>query len=515
MKIISVQTMRELDRKTIESGTPAATLMSRAGEGVYETVMELLKTLHPRFCERLVILAGKGNNGGDAFVVAHLFAERTEFPVTVYSVAPVSSLKNEARHFAETLPETVQFRSCAEGVPDEAFLHGTVVIDGLLGTGISGPLKEPYADIIKKVNNSRAPVVSIDIPSGMNGDTGEVATAAVQADMTAVMAFPKRGMMTENGFRYSGCMRCVDIGIPAHMSDGAEGSGEAIFECDAASLLPARPVDLHKGSAGHVLIVGGSRLYTGAPVLAGTAALRSGSGLVLMAVPESVRSWFGGAPAALVFQPLADNGDGFLNKDNIEELDALKKNADSIVVGPGIGRREGSDEVVQEILSWPQPVIVDADALKIIADNPHIFPDKAAHIVLTPHPGEMRALLKAFDLTQLLESDRHEQAVALARRVNATVVLKGLGTVIADSSGNTVFNTSGTNALSSAGTGDVLAGLIGGFAGQIGTCFEAAQLGTFIHGRASEVSICSRRALIADDLLENIAEVFNELSPNY
>lgn len=515
MKIISVQEMKDLDRQTIASGTPGTLLMERAGVGVCEAVLDLTQRLHQRFCRQITVVAGKGNNGGDAFVTAGLLARKTEFPISVYSVAPLSKLQDAPAYFAATLPPRVKVVECGDKLPGEALTSGTVVIDGLLGTGIKGRLKEPYKTIINQINDSGLPVVSIDIPSGLDGDTGEVVSTVINADMTVTMAFPKRGLVNDNGILHCGQLRCVDIGIPTELAAEAETCDEAVFTGDAAELLPLRPPNSHKGSYGHTLVAGGSKWYTGAPVMSATAALRSGAGLVTMAVPESIRTWFANAPQALIFLPVPDNQNGFLNHYSITDVTAAAENADSIVLGPGIGQSAEVAEVVRTMLNTGKPIVVDADALRLLGEQPDLLKScRASEVVLTPHPGEMKMLLQGFGLTNHIDADRRNQAYALAQETGTTVVLKGLGTVIVDNYGKTAINTSGTNALSTAGTGDVLAGIIGGLLAQGLTPSAGAKLGTFIHGRAAEIRGLSRRAMIADDLLDGITDVYRELSPD-
>lgn len=516
MKIISVQRMKELDQAAIAAGTPGTLLMARAGRGVRDAVTELMQWLHPRFCTRITVVAGKGNNGGDAFAAAALLAEEIGISVTVYSVAPVSELGGDPAYFAASLPQNVNLVEIGDQLPETALKEGTVILDGLLGTGIKGSLKEPYKSIISQINASGLPVVSIDIPSGLDGDSGEVATAAVSADITATMAFPKRGLLSDNGIRYCGRLRCVDIGIPARLAEeSADTCGDAVFAGDAAGMLPDRPPDSHKRTCGQALVIGGSKWYGGAPVLSGTAALRSGTGLVTVAVPESIRSWFAQAAQALIFLPAPDDGTGFLNRCSIESLLAAGEKADSIILGPGIGQTDELPEVVKAILQLGKPSVIDADALRLIATDPGIISaGQTSSTVLTPHPGEMKMLLNAFDLANLVNAGRREQALALAEKLTATVVLKGPGTVIATPEKEIAINTSGSHALSTAGTGDVLSGLIGGLTAQGISPATAAKLGTFIHGRAAEMRGISRRSLIADDLLDAVGDVFHELTPD-
>jgi NAD(P)H-hydrate epimerase len=513
MKIISVETMRELDRQTIAGGTPGTVLMERAGAGVYREIIEFIELLPPRHTQKAAVIAGKGNNGGDAYVVARYLATETEIPTHVYAVCPPTELTGDARTQADALPPTVDITVCPEQLPEDAIDCATLVVDGLLGTGISGPLRPPCETIIGQINASGRPVVAIDIPSGLDGDTGEIATAAVQADLTVTMAQPKRGLLTSTGLACCGRMRCVDIGVPSALVAAAESHGEAIYAADTVRLLSRRPADSHKGTFGHVLVVGGSSWYVGAPVLSGTAALRSGCGLSTVAMPESARHLVTGAPQALIFRSIADDGTGFFTESGTAELDTVGPYANCLVLGPGIGRASSTRPVIRHVLAWEVPAVIDADALHLVAGMPVVL-DRRAPTILTPHPGEMRALLHGCEMDDMVDAGRVEQAVALARNLAAYVVLKGLGTVIAGPDGRWAINTSGSSGLASAGTGDVLGGLIAGLLAQGFDPWDACTAGVFLHGRAAELSIHGSRALIADDLLDFIGPAFCDLTPH-
>lgn len=514
MKIVSVKIMRELDRRTIQRGTPGTTLMYRAGTGILNALKYFLSTMEPRHCEHVIILTGKGNNGGDGLVLAGLLAERTEINVTVASVAKKSELQGEARYFADQLPARVRFVIIQNGqLPDAVWADNAVIVDGLLGTGISGPLRPPYDALIKNINESGRPVAAIDIPSGLNGDTGEISTEAVQADLTVTMALPKRGLFSQTGLAHCGEIRCVDIGIPDDLVAEAEtDKAEALCEGDVKQLLKRRPTNAHKGVFGQTLIIGGSRQYTGAPMLSATAALRSGCGLARNAIPATVRPFITAAPQALIFIPVPDGNCGYFGSASLEAVMAAVEEADSVVLGPGIGRAPETATVIQAVLRKDVPLLIDADALHFVTDLKSDLKN-AKDVVLTPHPGEMKTLLKGFGMTQLIDASRTIQAVAVAEEVGAVTVLKGQGTVIAEPSGRTLINTSGNNGLASAGAGDVLSGLLGGFIAQGYPRGDAAALAVFIHGRAAEVIPRQNRTLIADDLQERLAKVFRELTP--
>ena len=512
MKIISVDTMRHLDERTIDAGTPGEALMERAGEGIVREMLPFLeRRVGERHRRRFVVLAGKGNNGGDGYVVARLLCEQTEQPVSVYSVCSVHDLSGDARTNALRLPGGVAFEEC-EDLPPEALLPGTVLVDALLGTGIRGELRAPYDRLVGQVNASGLPVVAVDIPSGMNGDTGEAAGDAVVADLTVTMAQPKRGLLTPTGQARCGVLRCVDIGIPASFVEEAPGDGEAIFSRDVSSVLQRRPHDSHKGMFGHALVLGGSSRYVGAPVLVGEAALRVGTGLVTVGVPASVRDNIFLPLQALIVRGVPDGGDGVFHPAGGEVLASAADDADAVVFGPGVGRHPSVREVLEFLLGTDLPLLIDADGLRLLADLPPPS-GRGAPLVVTPHPGEMRALLSGFGLERLVDSPRREQASELAQRHGLWVVLKGMGTVVAAPDGRTAINTSGDSGLASGGSGDVLSGLLGGLLAQGQEPWDALRLGVFLHGLAAELAVDSGRALVADDLLGRIGAAFRELTP--
>lgn len=512
MKIVSVETMQSLDRRTIEAGTPGGLLMQRAGRGAFDWIQWFIRRLHPRHRQAISVFAGKGNNGGDAYVVAGLLAMETDIATTVYTPCPINALSCDALFYARQLPDRVRVVVCGDTIPESAFADGALLVDGLLGTGITGPLRPPYGTYIEQINASGRPIVSIDVPSGLDADAGTIATAAVQADLTVTMALPKKGLLSEQGIRLCGMLKCVDIGTPCDLIAEARSIGLAIFEQDVSKYLVRRPVDAHKGTFGRVLVIGGAMEFVGAPLLTGHAALRSGCGLATIAAPAAAARLMSHRPNALIVKPMPDDDAGFFSNAAAQDLEDARAHADIVALGPGFGLHDASISIVEQVLSWDLPVVVDADGLKLLARVPACLP-RTAPTVLTPHPGEMRTLLDGFGLSALNSACRVEQACKLAAKTGCHVILKGLGTVVADPDGPWSINCSGTNALASGGAGDVLTGLVAGLMAQhTMDCNRACRAGVFIHGRAAEIAPVNARALIADDLLGQIGNVFRELT---
>jgi NAD(P)H-hydrate epimerase len=511
MKIISVASMRDLDRQTILAGTSELLLMQQAGDAAYGELSRFVKRRFPASQRRRYsVLAGKGNNGGDAYVVARRLAEDGQ-TVRIFATCPQTELKGAAADHAAALPETVPVVVCST-LPKSAFAPGTIVIDGLLGTGVSGPLRAPFDTMIPQINRGGRPVIALDVPSGLDADTGRVASEAVSALLTVTMSHPKRGMLSASGLEHCGIIRCVDIGILEDAADSAAGCGEAVVAADVAHLLGARPANAHKGSFGHLLVLGGSRHYTGAPLLSGAAALRMGTGLATVAVPESVRPLISPPLLALIVRSLPDGGNGFFNERSCESARELLVQARALVFGPGLGDPRQATPLLREVLAANLPTVIDADGLRCLAAAPELA-SGATQVVLTPHPGEMRVLLKGFGLESAVAGGRSEQALALARCSGMHVVLKGQGTVLATPDGRWALNLSGTNALATAGTGDVLAGMIGGLLAQGLDVWDAMRAATFVHGYAAELAPCGNRSLVADDLLNLLGPTLQELTP--
>ncbi len=509
MKIVSASCMRELDRGTMAAGTPGLLLMERAGLGAFLELQAFVERLPARHRRRLLVLAGKGNNGGDGYVLAR-HAAAAGWAVELQAVVPTDDLPVDARLQAAALPAAVRHLVGAARLPDEALAEGTVVVDALLGTGVAGPLREPYATWIAQVNGSGLPVVALDLPSGLDADTGTAAGLAMVADLTLTMGLPKQGLLTPAGLAACGRLRCIDIGLDAELVAAAPAAGEAVFAQDIRAWLGRRPAAGHKGTFGQVLVVGGSTAYAGAPVLAGAAALRGGCGLATIAVPASLAGRLPSLPKALIVQPLADR-DGHLARVSVPQLRGLRR-PDVVVLGPGLGISPAALPVLGELLSWPLPVVVDADALRLLASLPQLLAGRVAPTILTPHPGEMRALVEGLGLTAAPE-DRLGLAAAVAAATGCQVIFKGLGTILAAPDGRCRINASGGNALATAGSGDVLAGLVAAFLAAGLAVDDAMAAGVFLHGRAGELSPHGDRAFTADDLLEAIPVALRDLSP--
>jgi ADP-dependent NAD(P)H-hydrate dehydratase / NAD(P)H-hydrate epimerase len=507
MKTVTVEQMRNLDVRTInEAGIPGAVLMETAGVGAAEHIIDYASSLYPKHVKRFVILAGKGNNGGDGYVVAKFLLENHHAEVVIYAICSPKELSGDAKLHADLIKDTIP--AFVDKKPQ--FQKGDIIIDALLGTGTKGALRAPYDAWIAAVNVANMPVIALDIPSGLNGDDGTVATESVIADITITMGLPKCGMLLNKGPELCGQVKCVDIGIPVNYIAEIKSDIDMIFEQDI-NCLNRRPANSYKNKNGSLLVIAGSRSYPGAPFLTAKAAMRSGAGLVTVAVPQSA---YISLPSmhSLIVRRISDAGTGIFSEESADELNQLIASSDAIAIGPGITTEDEVIEMLDAIIDIDKAVVWDADALNILTTNQSLI-DRESATVLTPHPGEMQRLLKGFNLISAMEAERITQAVALAEKTRAVTVLKGHNSVIASPGKPATINSSGSASLATAGSGDVLTGIIGALLAQGFNAFDSARFAVFIHGLAGEQTPLGIRGLTADDLIDLIPVAMQQISP--
>ncbi len=526
MIAVTVDQMRELDRATIEDhGIAGATLMERAGRGVADAAERLHGRATPSR-PRAFLAAGKGNNGGDAFVAARHLAQRG-WSVDVCLTCRMDEVGGDARtHLDRFLEETgIPVREWTEdgdwergaeeaergfeGVPD-------VVIDGLLGTGIKGAPRGVAAAAIRCVNRMgrRGRVLAIDIPSGLNGDTGARDGECVCADMTVTMAMPTKGLLAPEAVGAVGTLEAVDIGFPPALTDALPADGpEWIADADVRGWLPRRALDAHKGQFGRVLCMGGAVGYTGAIRLAGRAAVRSGAGLVTVLAPAPILDLVSLAGPELMVEPAPATDMGSLAAGLWQDWRKRVDDFDALLVGPGMTRHNDTMVLVRQLLRDAQtPMVLDADAISVFAGQPHWFERADCPLVLTPHPGELGRLFG--QSASEIREDRVGMALAAAKFTGATVVLKGAGTVVAQPDGASAINLTGNPGMATGGTGDVLAGLIAGLVAQGLSAWEAACAGVYLHGLAGdlEARLHAQAGLIAGDVADRLPDAFARVS---
>lgn len=518
MEILTAAGMRRADARAIgELGIPGLALMEAAGRGVALALAEEIPGLAER---RVVIFCGKGNNGGDGFVAAvHL--QRSGVAVRVILAARGGDLVGDA---ASSFARARSVGVAIEEVADEPAFgrlsldldRDTIVVDALLGTGTTGGARGLIARVIEAINDSPATVVAIDLPSGADADAGTLAGVTVRAHRTLTLCRPKPCLVLEPAASHAGPWRVLDIGIP---DDVVAAEPTDLFWCDAetaARLVPARPRTAHKGSMGHLLAVAGSKGKSGAAVLVGRAALRSGVGLVTVATPRSIQPIVAAAQAELMTEPLAESASGALGRAAGTAARRLLAARDALAVGPGLGTDGGTRAAVASLLAGRKvPAVLDADGLNAFsaALRPRLKLRAGAHpLVLTPHPGEGARLLATS--TASIQADRLGSARRLAAETGAIVVLKGRHTIVAHPDGRASFNATGNPGMATAGTGDALTGIIGALLARGLSGFDAARLGTYVHGEAGDLAAgqLGEDGMIAGDLIDALPSAWRFLA---
>jgi NAD(P)H-hydrate epimerase len=456
----------------------------------------------------VLVVCGRGNNGGDGFVVArHL--RRARLPVEVWLATRPEEVRGDAARMLAawrrtrgplhdlTTPERVEALARRLG-------GAAAVVDALFGTGLNAPVAGVAAQVIAAINACGAPVLSVDIASGLSADTGAPLGTAVRATVTGTFGFPKVGQLVYPGVDYTGLLAVVDIGIPA-AALAAVGPRVSLLEAqDVGRLLAPRARDAHKGNFGHVLVIAGSRGKTGAALLAAEGAARAGAGLTTLAVAASLQPILEAHVREAMTAALPDTGDGAAALADGAAVEALLGGRAAVACGPGLGLHEATRALVAHVVQrCTAPLVLDADALNAVAGTA-LLRARAGPTVVTPHPGEMARLL-GMDVAGV-QADRLEAARRFARSEQVVVVLKGARTIVVSPDGGAAISPTGNPGMASGGTGDVLAGLVAGLLAQGLAPFEAAALGVFAHGAAGD-AVAARRGevgLLASDLLGEI-----------
>ncbi|MBW4051085.1 MAG: NAD(P)H-hydrate dehydratase [Proteobacteria bacterium] len=485
--LYSTAEVRALDAYAIETlGVPGYTLMKRAGEAA----LRYLRTRFP-VSHRIVIVCGAGNNGGDGYVLAR-FAHAAGLTVTALAAASPDVLQGDARQAFEDLRASgIQVQPYAP----ERLAQGEVIVDALLGTGLRGPAREEAARVIRDINSSGRPVLAVDVPSGLDSDTGVPLGETVRADCTVTFVGLKTGLFIGDGPEFTGTVFFDDLEITPEAAGGPPARLERILESAIQQALPRRARSSHKGDFGRVLIVGGGAGMPGAVRLAGEACLRVGAGLVTVAVaPENVAAISAGRPE-LICLPLEET----------EALAEAGERADVIAIGPGLGRSPWARRALETVLRSGKPLVVDADALNIVAES---RTPAREDWILTPHPGEAARLLGVD--TREIQRDRLAALEHLVARYRGTVVLKGAGTLVGAPGRTPALCERGNPGMATAGMGDVLTGTIAGILGQCRDPWLAARVGVLVHAMAGDAAArTGQRGLLASDVARELRNCVN------
>ena len=530
MRILTATQMQRVDEETIAHVCPGLELMERAGRGVARAILAgFANASAPQSPRKAAIFVGPGNNGGDGLVVARYLLE-TGWACSIHLLKSVTELtpdttKNHQRLAAMKSAALHELDASRPDYPQRAAedLAGvSIVIDCLFGTGVSGAPRGRTAEMIALMNNAGArgvPVVSVDIPSGVDGNTGETPGDAVRATQTLTIGAPKTGLLFYPGRAHVGNVGVIDIGFPDEIVARHSDPLYLLDDGEAALRLPPRAPDIHKYEAGTLIVVAGSDAYRGAALLTTEAALRGGCGMVYLAVPEGIRREMVTLREAITV-PLPQTSAGTIAPAALEVRRKRLERADAVAIGPGLARHDDTDAFVRDfVIRAGKPLVLDADGLNAFAGSSSDFKQTKSPIVITPHDGEMHRLAGQRVPTASLE--RIKFARESAHRLGVTLLLKGAPSLVASPSGDVWVSGSGTSALATGGTGDVLTGLIGSFLAQsVGVIrrdtasdgaihlqpsqvADATCVACFVHGRSGELASRSRgvRGVIAGDLL--------------
>ncbi|MGA7576574.1 MAG: NAD(P)H-hydrate dehydratase [Desulfobaccales bacterium] len=523
MKLLTAAEMRELDRRAIaEVGIPSLVLMENAGRATYQ----VLRREFPELSGEVAVLAGRGNNGGDGFVVARCLANAGT-PVAVFLLGRRDQVGGDARVNLEILAhQGLEVIEILEESHLQAALHrlarASLIVDALLGTGLNSPVTGLLASLISKVNHLKPQVLAVDLPSGLSADTGEALGVAVQADVTVTCGWPKIGLVMGPGRDYVGRLWQADLGMPPDLAREALLSLAEARELRA--LLPPRPWDSHKGTFGHLLVLAGSEGKTGAAALASRGGLRAGAGLVTLGIAQSLNDIMEVKVTEAMTLPLPQaEGTRALGVGALDPIEAFAKGCAAVALGPGLGTHPETRELVRTLVQRLQhPMVVDADGINALAGDQERQKAKgkrknsslgaAGPRILTPHPGELARLLGCS--TVEVQSRRLALARETAGQYGVVLVLKGARTLVAAPDGRLSLNPTGNPALATGGTGDVLTGLIGGFLAQGLSAWDAARLGVYLHGLSADCFAARHgpRGLVAGDLLSLFPEVLGQFA---
>ena len=500
MKACTPDQMRSIDERAVaDYGMPSLLLMENAGRAVAERARAILAE---RGGTRVNILCGKGSNGGDGFVAArHLYNRGVE--VNCVLTHPPNELRGDARANLE-LVERLGIPVWT-GVPES--LAGDLIIDALLGTGSSGEPRGPFGDLIRLANDSGRPVLAVDVPSGIDSDTGQAAGDAVRAVETVTFGLPKIGLLSHPARELAGQLTIAEISLPRPLLDDPRLQAEWVTAERARELWPPRHAAAHKGDSGRVFILAGSPGMTGAAALCSEAALRAGAGLVTLGIPKSLNPILEVKLTEAMTLPLAETSTGCHSSASLPVVLERLGAAGAGAIGPGLGRDEASAELVRGMLArMPCPLVIDADALSAIPEGATLN-----SAVLTPHPGEIARLLGT--CLEAVQSNRVATARDAAARFGCVVVLKGAATVVAAPDGRLGVNSSGSPSLATGGTGDVLTGVVAACLARGLEPYEAALAAVFLHGLAGEVAEerCGAPGTVAGDVLAALPEALRRL----
>ncbi len=515
MRVLNSAQMREADRRTIDDiGIPAAVLMENAGRQVVSAMESTFPDLPT---SRVAVLCGRGNNGGDGFVIARALHER-RIDTSVYLLGPAGDVKgpagvnlSAARQLGIDIVEIIDAQAWELHSTD--VVGSDVIVDALFGTGFRGPIEGLCETVVADVNSAGKPVVAVDLPSGLSGDTHTVSGPVIRAALTVTFGAPKMPLVLPPAEHFAGNLVIAEIGIPQSVINDVGGPSVSLLTKEAMrALVDPRAPDSHKGDYGRVLIAAGSRGKTGAAYLAADAAMRSGAGLVTVATPASCLPIVAALGPEYVTEPCEETTDGTLAFEALERM--LETPTDVLAIGPGLGRHPSTAALVHALVERSGvPLVLDADALNCFVGDPdRLIGREGTDIVITPHPGEMARLIgKSIEDVQ---ARRLDIAMEFATTHHVYVVLKGHRTIVATPDGRAFVNLTGNPGMATGGAGDVLTGMIAGWFGQLLDAEAACKLAVYLHGLAGDLAEADEGevSMTASDIISRIGDAVIELT---
>jgi hydroxyethylthiazole kinase-like uncharacterized protein yjeF len=514
MKVVTANQMRELDRRAAEEfALPSLLLMENAG---LQAVLEMERSFPALRASRVAIVCGRGNNGGDGFVVArHLFNRGVA--VELVLLAKRSDVKGDARVNLEVVRKLgVPLREVTTSqdlqATREAIERTDLVVDAILGTGTTGPAKGLLADAIELLNGAGRPIVALDIPSGLSSDEGSIPGPSIDATLTITFGLPKRGLILYPAASRAGRVVTVDIGLPLQLLSDPALDVSLLERADVAAALPPRDPNAHKGTYGHVLVLAGSPGKTGAAAMSALSALRVGAGLVTLALPESLNDAMEVKLTEVMTEPLPETRERTVALAAFEKILTLLEGKRVLAVGPGLSTHPETSELVRELVSTARvPMVVDADGINALGPKLETLATATVPLILTPHPGELARLLSISREEVVQNRIPIAQKVATSFRVY--LVLKGGRTLVVDPEGRVAINMTGNPGMATGGTGDVLTGLIAGLLAQGVDAGLAARAGVYLHGLAGDLAAeaVGQEAMLASDLMAQIPGAIRRL----
>lgn len=518
MRVVTAAEMRKIDQDTIEGiGIPGIVLMETAGREIVRAIDRNYPT-----AQRIGILVGKGNNGGDGLVIARQLAH-TGHDVRIFLVSPSDSFSGEARtnlDIANNLGLHIE-EPLSNVLPHIKSHRCELLVDAILGTGLRGNVREPITNIINAVNALSIPILAVDLPSGLDADTGKPLGTCINANRTVTIGLPKRGLLLHPGAELSGELEIADIGFPKQVINAQNIKVNWTTKDDVAKLLPTRPSASHKGSYGRVLVVAGSTGMTGAASLTSEAALRAGAGLVTLAIPKSLNAILEVKLSEVMTLPLPETEDGSLAESATHTIiEYAEKTKSVLAIGPGLSQHAQTVTLVHQLIKENKEqgldlrMLIDADGLNALAKEPELINLLGKEAVLTPHLGEMARLTNK--QIPSLAADSISTAEEFTKEFGVTLVLKGAPTITSDTKGKVWINSTGNPGMATAGMGDVLTGVISGLMAQKVPSADAAALGVYLHGLAGDIAAESMgcHGLIAGDVLKAIPLAISSVIQN-